>query len=392
MTELAVLARLSDDADHPVERLTCHPRLPLAVGTATEGRTVRVYDCGEGQLRELASLDVEPGSTPWGEDAPPAVAWHPEEPLLLVADGESLLRWSPDGPSDPVRLPAAAAYEVLAFSPDGRHLWATPSAEDEWAGSDVLDPATGAVTGPARPWDTGVATHPSGALVATLASDQGATFCLFAQPDGGAMRVQRHTLVLDCDGYGTPLFSPDGRLFAIRGNAYTESVDVFAFPSLRRVLRTSFQEPESGGEWSRHNLAFGAAPGLLWIGTPNGTLLELDVEARSDVEHDLRLGAPLTALAATANGELLLALDSGELVLLSALHDPAPATGSAAEDVASFLAATEEAPEDSDLLLTDGTRTWTDDDLTTVTEASPADPTWLQIQANMNQFRGAQTP
>ena len=86
------------------------------------------------------------------------------------------------------------------------------------------------------------------------------------------MRVLSRALILDCDGYETPVFSADGRHFAIRGNAYDDSVEVFEFPSLTRVLATTLGEPSPGypypaewlaqmRAWSRHNLAFGAAPG-----------------------------------------------------------------------------------------------------------------------------------
>ncbi|MFD8482889.1 hypothetical protein [Kitasatospora sp. NPDC059673] len=395
MTELAVLDRLLDDSDFPVEQLSCHPRLPLAVGTSTDCRTVRIFGWGEGRLRELAALDVEPGTAPWGDSAPQAVAWHPHLPLLAVADGEFLLRWTPDGSSDPVRTPAGTAYDALAFSPDGGTLWATPSADQGWAASDVLDPATGAVTGTARPWDTGVSVHPSGELAATLASDQGATYCLFARPGDGpaaTMRTLRQALILDCDGYGAPLFSSDGRHFAIRGNAYVDMLEVFAFPSLRKALSTTLAEDHSV-EWPRDNLAWGARPGVLWIGTPTGSLLELDVEAQEATEHASPDGTPIAALAATASGDLLVARDDGELVLLSVRPAPVAPAVEPNDDVAAFLAGTEDAPLDGELeehlTVTDGTRSWTDDELAEVTETGPGDPTWLRIQAGMNRFRGA---
>ncbi|MGW4380781.1 hypothetical protein [Kitasatospora sp. NPDC004531] len=394
MTELAVLARISTDGDFPVERLVCHPRLPLAVGAAADSRAVRVLDCGEGRLRELAVLDVEPGSTHWDTSAPQAAAWHPDEPVLVVADGESLLRWSAGAPSEPVRTPAAGEYRSLAFSPDGGRLWATPSGDGDWERSDVVDPATGAVTGSARGWDTGVGAHPSGELVSTLISDQGATFCLFARPGegpGAAMRPLRDALILDCDGYDAPLFSADGRHLAIRGNAYVDSLDVFAFPALRKVLSTTLSEGRAE-EWPHHNLAWDARPGVLWIGTPTGSLLELDVEAQEFTEHTAPDGVPVAALAGTANGELLVARADGELLLLAVRPDAA-AVAAPNDDVAAFLAGTREAPLDGELephlVFTDGTGVWTDDDLASVTEASPADPTWLQIQATVNRLRDA---
>ncbi|WP_157815839.1 hypothetical protein [Kitasatospora sp. CB02891] len=40
---------------------------------------------------------------------------------------------------------------------------------------------------------------------------------------------------------------------------------------------------------------------------------------------------------------------------------------------------------------TDGTRSWADADLATVTGTSSGDPTWLQLQAALNRARGVRT-
>ncbi|MFB6890283.1 TolB family protein [Kitasatospora sp. NPDC056327] len=410
MTDIAVLARARAGDGRPAERLTCHPRLPLVAATAAGSRLVRIWDFADGLLREAASFDLglqglgsgDPGhgdpaaqppddrSARWPGGCLP-LAWHPEQPLLLVTDRTTLVRWTPDGP--PVVEPAPAPYGSLAFSPDGGRLWASPSAGGPDT-SDVLDLATGATT-TARGWDTGVAAHPSGRLLATLVSDQSATFCVFARPAGGAMRQLRHTLVLDVDGYGTPLFSADGRHLAIRGNAYFDSVDVFELPSLRRVLSTSLGEPgepgESGGSgaWPYQNLAFGAAPGVLWIGSPTGTLIELDVTARSAVEHDPLPGSPLAALAATATGHLLAARTDGELILLSVRSAPAPAPAVLGDEATAFLASTADVPEDGDLephlVITDGSGSWSRGDLTALTEAATTDPAWLDLRAAVDR-------
>ncbi|MEU6533359.1 hypothetical protein ABZ869_29715 [Streptomyces sp. NPDC046928] len=347
----------------------------------------------------------------------PAVAWHPDRPLLLVAGECGLRQWSPAGVTEPDKAPTAAAYRSVAFSPDGRTLWGSPSFRDEggdWESSDVIDLTSGAV-GPGPRWDTGVAEHPGGGLVAMLASDQGATHCLFARVDQGmapaVMRPLRRALILDCDGYETPLFSADGRHMAVRGNAYGNSVEVFEFPSLRRVLATTLGDPSPGypypqewldqmKAWSRHNIAFGPQPGVLWIATPAGVLVEVDVETREAVEHDVLTGAPLSALAATATGELLVAGRDGELVLMSVLSSSTqtPITSSDASRNASrtaaraFLEATAEVPADGAdletcLLLTDGDRTWESDDLARVTMADATDPTWLRLQADINRAR-----
>jgi len=53
--------------------------------------------------------------------------------------------------------------------------------------------------------------------------------------------------------------------------------------------------------WSRVNLAFAARPGVLWVGTPTGALVEVDVETQRAVEHDMLAGSPVSALAATAS-------------------------------------------------------------------------------------------
>ncbi|GLW72521.1 hypothetical protein Kpho02_48200 [Kitasatospora phosalacinea] len=390
MTDLAVAARLSAGADLPVDLLACHPRLPLAAGIGTDedaGRSrVRVWDCSGGGPGELASFDVALALTPWGDHRPPSVAWHPHEPLLTVADGNVLRRWTPGGPAAP--LPAPDGCEALAYSPDGRALWASTSGDDET--SAVLDPATGAAA-PARWWDTGVGAHPSGELVATLVSDQGATFCVFARPggEGGAMRQQRRALVLDVDGYGTPLFGPDGRYLALHGNAYLETLDVFAFPSLRKVLHTRLARDE---DRLRHNLAFGPRPGTLWLATPGGTLVELDVAAREAVEHGDPDDAAVTALAATAAGELLVAREDGSLTLLTPPtgdEPPSPAT-TAGEDAAAFLAGTGDVPADGDLDdhldFTDGDHDRGRESLAEATDASPDDPTWLRLRARPNRL------
>ncbi|MEV7217353.1 hypothetical protein AB0O31_30200 [Kitasatospora cineracea] len=390
MTDLAAAAHLLTGDGLPVELLACHPRLPLAAGVGADREAdrsrVRVWDCSGGRLRELASFDVAVFTSRWGDRLLPPLAWHPHEPLLAVVDEGLLRRWTPDGRAEP--LPAPAGCKALAYSPDGRALWASMPGGDDT--SAVLDPATGAVTAAARYWDTGVGVHPSGELVATLVSDQGATFCVFARPGGpgGAMRQQRRALILDVDGYGTPLFSPDGRYLAVRGNAYVETLNVFAFPSLRKVLHTVLARD---GEWPRHNLAFGPQPGVLWIGTPGGALIALDVAAREAVEHGGPGDAAVTALTATAAGELLVARADGSLALLPS----APAADAPHPDVAAFLAGTGDVPADGDLEdhldFTDGEHDWDSGKLAEVTDASPGDPTWLQLQAHINRFAAQHT-
>jgi hypothetical protein len=389
----------------------------LVAGLDSERPAVHVWDCEAGQLRQLGSVGAE--SAVYGDASgwdrfkrTPAVAWHPDEPLLVVAAEGRVVQWTPAGLGELENLPPTARYHSLAFSPNGQTLWASPSSGDEdsaWERSDVLDLASGTVsTGPR--WDTGVAEHPIGGLVATLCSDQGATLGLFARVDHEAaptaMRVLRRALILDADGYETPMFSADGRHLAIRGNAYGNSLDVFAFPSLHRVLATTLGDPsprypyppewlEEMRSWSRHNIAFGVQPGVLWVGTPTGTLIEVDLENRHAVEHDVLSGSPVSGLGATATGELLMASRGGDVVLLSVRADSTEAqsrdgdTSRAA--VTAFLDATSEVPDDGDLethlVVTDGIRTWESDDLATVTTATATDPTWLQLQAAFNDAR-----
>ncbi|MFB7290428.1 hypothetical protein [Actinacidiphila glaucinigra] len=415
MTYLEAVARVRVSSGRPVERLVCHPRLPLVAGLDRGRPAVHVWSREAGRLRELASVGA--GSDAYDD----AFAWHPDEPRLVVSGGDrGVVQWSPAGVSAVDGVPPAAAYRSVAFSPDGLTLWASPSSggeDDAWDSSDVIDLATGTVSSGPR-WDTGVAQHPGGGLVVTLNSDQGATHGLFARVDpgaasGGAMRLLRRALVLDVDGYGTPLFSADGRHFAIRGNAYENTLEVFEFPSLRQVLATTLGEPNPGypypqewldqmRAWSRHNLAFAARPGVLWVGTPTGVLVEVDIEAQDAVEHDVLAGSPVSALAATSTGELVLA-SGGELVLVSVRSDPgetdsigdSDASTAAASAVSEFLDTTSDVPDDGGLeehlVLTDGERTWNSDNLATVYSATAEEPSWLRLQAAINTARDART-
>src|SRR5262249_17738164 len=154
-----------------------------------------------------------------------------------------------------------------------------------------------------------------GGLVVTLSSDQGATDVLFGRPDEGVparMRVFRLALVLDVDGYEAPVFSPDGHFLAIRGNASVQSLDVLEFPTLRRVLHTALggnytSYPPSDEwlaeqhTWSRHNVAFARHSGALLVGTPEGSIVEIDLDAeRAGGQHVS--DAPISALASLPTG------------------------------------------------------------------------------------------
>lgn len=416
MTGIEVVARTRVSGGHPVGRLVCHPRLPLIAGLDAERGLVHIWSCEAGWLRALGSVGDGRGvpDSAWHRPRHPGVAWHPHQPLLAVAGESGVVRWTPSGPSDPAGPPFTARYRHLAFSPDGRTLWASPSsdgADAAWERSDALDLDARVISaGTGRPWDTGVAEHPGGGLIATLASDQGATLGLFARVDPGdtpaRMRVQDHALVLDCDGYTTPVFSRDGRHLAVRGNAYGNTLDVFTFPGLRQVLATTLGTPtpdypypqewlDEMRAWSSHNIAFGARPGVLWIGTPTGALVELDIEAEQAAGHELFAGTPVSALGRTPTGDLVVASGEGELALVSVNADPAQAEAlgddTARAAVAAFLESSSEVPDDGDLwahvVMTDGDRSWDADDTTTVTTASATDPTWLRLQAAVNTAR-----
>ncbi|MFD4404605.1 hypothetical protein ACFWPH_17790 [Nocardia sp. NPDC058499] len=246
--------------------------------------------------------------------------------------------------------------------------------------------------------------------MATLRSDQGATLVVFARVDQqdtpSATRVLRRALVLDADGYEAPIFSVDGRHLAIRGNAYENSLSVFEFPSLDRILETTLGQPCPGYpypqewleqlySWSRHNIAFGTRPGVLWVGTPTGTLIEIDLDNQKSTEHDVPAGSRVTAMTATATGELVVATAEGDLAVLS-VHAGTDQVEPTDRDsvralVTAFSDSTDELPDDSDLdtdlFRTDGTRSWAPDDLAAVTTTTSTDPTWRQLQAAMNNAR-----
>jgi hypothetical protein len=283
--------------------------------------------------------------------------------------------------------------------------------EGEWDHcSDAIDLRSGRVhTGCG--WDTGVAVHPGGGLAATLRSNQGTTLGVFARVDQestpAVMRVLSRALILRCDGYTTPVFSTDGRRFAIRGSAGGQFLEVLEFPSLSRVLYTTLGDPcppgyppplewrEQMWAWSKHNIAFGVQPGVLWVGTPAGDLIEIDLDSQQAVEHDMLAGSRVTALCATAAGDLIAATSEGDLALISIAADSVKArvadVRSAQALVAAFFDASSEVPDDvvlnKHLIVTNGERTWEPDDLETATTATETDPAWLRIRAAVNNLR-----
>ncbi|MER6031022.1 hypothetical protein [Streptomyces sp. NPDC001851] len=106
--------------------------------------------------------------------------------------------------------------------------------------------------------------------------------------------------------------------------------------------------------WTRRNNAFGDRPGVLWFGTPAGTLIEVDVEASQASEQDVSAGTPVSALGCTAAGELVVARRQGDLVVLAVNADCSETGGTGDDDmpqaaVEAFLDATSDVPDGGDL-------------------------------------------
>ncbi|GAA4010094.1 hypothetical protein GCM10022247_35310 [Allokutzneria multivorans] len=356
MTKVKLSAVFGGASSAPVERVVCHPRLPLVAAVDGGRRAVHVLDCGRDELGLLASIGS--GSAAYGEVEPwergmrdAFAAWHPVEPQLLVATKATVWSWTPTELRELTALPAGAAYEELLFSPDGSTLWASPSSTSS-RDMDAIDLATGEVVAVgAYPWG---GAHPSGAVMLTTSQDQGSSRIDFLRVEQGApadRRLQRLMVVLGNDAYQPPIFSSDGRFFAIRGNAYGETLTAFEFPSLEKVLHEEFDGTEDDGWW-RNDITFGAKPGALWVGTPTGALWSYDLVAGTKTEHGVLTGHQVTAIGCTSLGHLVIGCDNGE-ILLASISDGAAADhpidpDAVRTDVAAFLAATEDVPADID--------------------------------------------
>jgi hypothetical protein len=146
--------------------------------------------------------------------------------------------------------------------------------------------------------------------------------------------------------------------------------------------------------WSRMNITFGSQSGVLWVGTPEGALIEIDLDRQQAVRHDLLQDSRVTALCATAAGDLVIATGEGDLVLAAVRTESASADTAdvltAQALAAAFVNSTTEAPDDGILedylAVTDGTQTWEPDVLEAVTSATERDPTWLQHRAAINRL------
>lgn len=216
-----------------VDQLLCHPRLPLVAGLDARRPAVHVWDHGSAGLLAVGIIGGD--SRAYGDghylalrnpeiavisdrrERRPAVAWHPDQPLLIVASEGTVTRWTPEGISAMDGLPTGSAYSDLAFSPDGQSLWASPSPAAKESPyqhcSDAIHLTSGAIrTG--RGWDTGVAIHPGGGLIATLRNDQGETHVIFARVDPkdapAAMRVLMPGRATDLPSWWAPLTSQQG--------------------------------------------------------------------------------------------------------------------------------------------------------------------------------------
>jgi hypothetical protein len=150
VTAVETVARARPGNGSWADRLHCHPRFPLVAWLDSGHPAVHVWDYGTGELREAAAIGSDSrayGDGHWlaprnpefaaifdREERSPAVAWHPERPLLFVASEGTVTQWTPGGISAMDGLPPEAAYRYLSFSPDGQALWASPSrnCQDLW--------------------------------------------------------------------------------------------------------------------------------------------------------------------------------------------------------------------------------------------------------------------
>jgi hypothetical protein len=412
-----LVKRIALEGAGRLECAACHPSLPLVAGLAIDRPAVSVwsYEAGGG-ARLLATVGDDERRY---DDYPlwerfgltPSLSWHPDHPRLAIAGHHALLEWSPDALHAIHRGTDGARY--VAYSPDGDALWASPAfggiaslsqSDDgpaDWDHSVVIDLESDERR-LAPPWDTGVAVHPGSDVVATLQSDQGATSILFAR----TMRDDRparfaflnRALILDADGYEPPVFSRNGQYLAVRGNAYENTLQVFEFPSLDLVLATTLGEGYPGHpvsdewaeqyqSWSRHNIAFSPAMGALLVGTPDGAVLEIDLANLEARRREIVPGERITTMTATQAGQLLACTEQGDLLLLgrpsAVTNDPTP-QARVETFLKTALAVDGDRDLNSQLVLTDGSRAWTNEQLAATTTPEADDPMWLRFRAHIN--------
>jgi len=317
------------------QRVLAHAQLPFLAGLTLESPAVQVWTWQSGTLVHVVTIDGEDDSA--DADGPHkylrqdvrgrrlhTVAWHPKQAVLAVNRPDGVAMWSPergvwrlpwtlpDWKSEQTKEWEAQCgvryLNAIAFSPDGTELWCQGCAIDVGIGAERMTPR----------WDTGVAVWPSGQLALSYMSDQSVTVGLFisvnAETTPATLSVLDCPLILEQDGYETPIISPDGRYLALRGGAYEVMLDVYELPGLNQVLGVSLAGPDSSfaefGSWSSFNIAFGDS-GALWVGTPQGTLVTLDVATTHAKEFEMSASGPVTSLARGIDGILVATGDGG---------------------------------------------------------------------------------
>lgn len=429
----------------PLHHLRFHPTLPLLATVDAHHVAVHVWTWRAGELLRLGSIG-EPGVArvpdsigrlQRGRD----IDWHPTRPWLAVAGAQGVQLWMCDlaagvqllrtcgvmppcervvedtlywqssngGEMQPVTRHRTIPRELpgymhVGFSPSGRSLWASAvDARDEEVrdglASDWFDLDDPAHATQVWRWDTDLALHPEGELMAAFESNQGATLLRFARvndgPAGESIETLRRALVLDADGYCDLTFSPRGDRFLFHGNAYEGFCQVHAFPSLERVCIVPLDgwketlEKRLPPSWNDYcpffeSLAFSPDNEGLLIGLRSGHLVDLDLRTLEPRDHVLLLDRPLSAFRVRAHDGLLAVTDLDGLLRLYQLPHPAahpdttsrPLTRSFVDATAP---ATRYAPWD-DLSLTDGLREWSDASLDT-SDLPDSAPTWARLGA-----------
>ncbi|GAA3933705.1 hypothetical protein [Actinoplanes auranticolor] len=76
MAVMQTVARIRVGAGAAVERLVCHPRLPLVAGPASGSPAVRIWDCAGQDLREIGIIDRD-RMPRWRGIRPSPCRWRP---------------------------------------------------------------------------------------------------------------------------------------------------------------------------------------------------------------------------------------------------------------------------------------------------------------------------
>ncbi|GAA3474518.1 protein kinase domain-containing protein [Nonomuraea roseola] len=238
--ETVALSATTQAAYAPAQRLLSPDGRIAAIGAES---STRLYDVearrplgdlpAAGELSfdargRLLAVAGKPATTVWNVDTRErvaevptgevfAVALSPDGELLATSGDGGLRLWSvPEGrqvkgPLDTIRTP-------LAFTPDGRRLF---------AGDDVVEPATGTVK------ETG-----GGSTIATAFSPDSRWGAFITDADFffvWELSTWPKRQVMKASGYGTGIrFSPDGKLIAMTGE-YTSLWDAATLHEISRV-------------------------------------------------------------------------------------------------------------------------------------------------------------